>query len=829
VSTFEMLGSRDFDLGAAFRGLLRHRGFAVTAALTLALGVGANTAIISAVRGIAFKPLPYPDGDRLVHIWAFWPGGAGNMSFPDGVAIAERSRVIEASATYQSYGTAALTGRNPPEELHTSFVTPSYFDLLGGRAALGRVFRAAEDAEGYDPAVVVLSHGAWMRTFGGDPAVIGRRIGLNGLSFEVVGVLPENFADLGAVEGPAPDVFLPTAAAAKVMGQPPRTDALRLYWGLARLKAGATIEMAKQELTLIAGQLEKERPSTHRGYGLQVQSLSERIRGGFVLPSFILMAGSFFVLLIGAANVTNLLLLRFAERKREMALRSALGASSVRLVRMVFVEAAVLASVGVTLGALLGAVLSRAAAAWVRANVSTLLDVSLDPVALGASSAFAAAAVLLIGLVPAFHARRSDIVASLNAAGRSGMEGGSSFTRKALMASEVGFALVLLFGAGLMVRSFDALTNTPLGFRTENLLTFRMDLAGPKYQDPASRAAAAERFVESVRATPGVESATVWGPSMLGKATWVMNVAPEGKPTDRPDAFTMLFRHSVSPGGLSSLGIERLAGRDFESTDTPSAPLVAIVSESAARQLWPGQDAVGKALVRSTPNLPLVTVIGVVKDARHRERYSLQDVADAGLIGGIGPQRDIYFPYAQRPNNGVTFAARLRNPSQDLRRSLQRAAAAIDPDLPISDVRFLDERIAEQERVPRAIAGLLSAAALLAALLAATGIYAVVAQAVGQRSREIGLRAALGAGRADILGLVVRQGLFPVSLGAAVGVAVSLFFGRWVGAMLFGISSADPSTFVAVALSLLLVAGAAIIFPARRALAVDPSVALRAE
>jgi predicted permease len=816
------------EVGHALRGLLRRPGFAATALLTLALGIGANTAIISAARGIVFRPLPYPQGERLVHVWAYWPGGAGNISFPDGAAIAERSRTLEATATYQSYGTVALTGRTPAEELHTSFVTPSYFEILGGKAASGRVFTRAEDADGSGAMVVVLSHGAWMRSFGGE-AMVGRTIRLNGLPYEVVGIMPEGFADLGAVEGPISDVFLPTATAARLMGQPPRTEAFRLYWGLGRLKPGVGVQAAQDELDAMARQIEKERPQTHRGYGLRVQSLSDRIRGGFVRPALVLMAGSAFVLLIGAANVTNLLLLRLAERRREMSLRAALGASSGRLFRLVFVEACVLAGLGGVLGTLSGVALSRAVSAWVFANVSPLLDVSMDPAALGATLLCSTAAIFLIGAIPACHARRADVSASLSAGSRSDIDGGGGFTRKTLMAAEVAFALVLLAGGGLMARSFDTLTHTPLGFETSRLLTFRMDLVGPRYQEPAARVGLVDRFLEGARGIPGVEAATVWGPSMLGNATWIVNVAPAGGPTDRPDAFTMLFRHSVSPGGLASLGIERIAGRDFSNADTALAPLVGIVSESVAKQLWPGRDPVGQQLVRSTPGLPPITVIGVARDARHRQRYSLQDVANAGFIGGLGPQRDIYLPYAQRSNNGVTFAVRVKNEGPGIATSLQAAAAALDPDLPLSDLRFLDDRIADQERVPRALALLLLGAALLAALLATTGIYGVVSQAVGQRTREIGLRSALGAGGGDIVRLVARQALIPVGAGGAAGLASALVLGRSVDALLFGVKGLDPATFAAALFCLALVAFLAMILPARRALAVDPAVALRAE
>lgn len=813
----------------ALRSLNRRRSLAFLVAATLALGIGANTAIFSVVRGVVFRPLPYPESDRLVHIWAFWPGGAGNISFPDIVAIAERSHTVEVSAVYQAYGAVALTGRTPSRSVEASFVTPAYFEILGARAALGRLFNRAEDAEGSEAAVAVLSESAWVREFGADPNVVGRRIELNRLPFEIVGVLPASFPDIGAVEGAPREIFLPTATVSRLMGQPPRTDALRLYWGLARLKPEVNIAAAREDLASIARGLEQERPNTHRGYGLRVESLSDRIRGAFRAPTLALLGGALFILLTGAANVTNLLLLRFSDRRRELSLRAALGASSTRLFRQVFAEALTLSGLGCALGTLLGISLTRLMSAWSKAHVSPLVDVSFDPAALAGSIVVSLITAAAIALVSARAALRVDLKPGLAEGGRGSLGAEGGWARPTLMAAEVTFAIFLLTGAGLMVRSFNRLTTTPLGLNTERLLTFRTDLTGPRYQEGAARARFVEGFLERTRTIPGVESATVLGPSMLGRATWVVNVAPEGRPTDRPDAFTMLFRHSVSPGGLPGLGIEQLSGRDFASSDTADAPLVGIISESVAKQLWPGQDALGRRLVRSTPGLPPITVIGVARDVRHRERYSFQDAGE-GFIGGLGPQRDIYFPYAQRPNTGVTFAVRVQDAAfRGLAEQLQEAARSLDPDLPLSDLRFLADRIADQERQPRALALLLLASALIAGLLAATGIYGVISHAVGRRTREIGLRVALGARSRDIARLVASQGARPVAVGSLVGLALSLAAGRFAGSLLFGVTPQDPATLLGVALVVGLLAGAAALVPTRRALAVDPTVALRAE
>jgi len=591
-----------------------------------------------------------------------------------------------------------------------------------------------------------------------------------------------------------------------------------------------TLEMAGQDLAGIARKMEQERPDSHRGYGLRVQSLSDRIRGAFEGPAFLLLASSVFILVVATANVANLFLLTLPERRREMAVRSALGASSGQLFALVFTETLALTVTGSALGTLVGFAASRLASGWIVSHVSPLLEVSLDGFTMTVAVSLSSAASIFVALLPALLVHRTKIGPGLSPGGRAEVEGGGGFTRRLVMGAEVAFALLLLAGAGLTLRSYQRLSTTPLGFATRDLLTFRMDLSGPRYLEAASRERMVAAFLERARALPGVRSATVWGPSMLGNATWVLNVAPQGAATDRADAFTMLFRHSVNPGGLEALGIQLLSGRDLSSFDTAGAPPVGILSESAARKLWPGQDPIGRRLVRTAPGLPPITVVGVARDARHRQRYSFQDVADGGYIGGLGPQNDIYLPYAQRANSGVTFAIRMGEGGESgIAAGLQQAAASLDPDLPLADLRLLDERIADQERLPRALAVLLLMSALLAAALAASGIYGVVAHSVVRRTREIGLRVALGAGRPQIVGLVARDGLPPVLAGTALGLVLAIALGRGIRAILFDTAPGDPLTLAGVALALFAVALLGMAVPAQRAVAVDPSVALRSE
>jgi predicted permease len=817
------------DARYAFRMQARNPGFALVAVLTLALGIGANTAVMGALRAVFLRPLPYPHADRLLHLWATWPGGAGNFSYPDYQALVAQSRSLESVAAYEPWGTVTLAGRGAPVALTPSFVTPSYLEMLGAQTAAGRLFSVDDDAPPRGQPVVLLSHGLWQRQFGGDPGIVGRAIPLNGTALTVVGVLTPGFRDLGAVDGAMPEIWLPTAAAPTLLGQPPLTDTYRIYWGLARLRPGVTLAQARDDVAAIAGRMERERPESHRGYRLEAQALAQRVHGRFGGPTLLVLGGSAFILLIGCANIANLLLARMASRRREIALRSALGASAARVLRQLLVECGVLAACGGALGALLAAWITSSLRGFVHDSVSAFVDLEADAWLLASSLALILFATLTAGLAPALEAARMDVRTALASGGRDAAGGGRSLTRRFLVAAEIAFALVVLMGAGLMVRSFRELTASTLGFRTEDLLTFRMDLTGPAYADAAARTRFVDAFVERASAVPGVESATVWGPSILGRATWVVNLVPQGRPADTPDAFTMVFRHSVNPAGLGNLGIPLLRGRDFTAADTDRAPLVAIVSESVAREFWPGEEALGRTMRRQNPSLPAITVVGVAADVHHRQRYDLADIAEG--FGGLafGPQRDVYLPYAQRPNNAVTAGVRVRSAPPGVLSGLRAAVASLDAELALCDVQLLDERLRRQETAPGAIAALLAAYAGLALSLAALGVAGVVAHGVSRRTREIGIRMAVGARGRDVVLMIVREALVVAGVGLVAGLGAALAVGRAMQSLLFGVAPSDPSTFGAIGLLLVAVSAVAAYLPARRATRVDPMLALRAD
>lgn len=818
------------DLRFALRTLGKSPAFTSVAVLTLALGIGVNTAFLGAAHSVLLRPLPYPSAQRLMHIWAFWPGGFGNMPYPDYVAALDRTRSFEGLAACESWGSVALTGGERPRQLRTSFVTPNYLTLLGAEAAVGRLFRDDDNvADGGHP-VAVISYNLWRRQFAGDPVIVGQVIRLDRRPFTVIGVLGEGFHGLAEVEDPPePDVWLPTTMAHSLLGQPPLADqAYSIYWGLGLLKHGVTIAQAREDLATLSRQLEREQPATHRAHGLDLEPVSTYAHGQVRRPICVLVAGASLVLLIGCVNIASSLLARLSSRRREMALRRALGASTAQLVRQLVIECGVLAAAGGAMGIVLAVATARLLGRWARHSVNPLLDLPTGGLMPVFAVLLSLATMLVMAVLPAWQVRDLKVSGVVAQGGGRGVSAGHRRMRRALVVAEVAFAIVLLVGAGLMLRSFHALATSGLGFRTESLLTFKLGLTGHRYAAAADRARFAEALVARLLEVPGVETVSVLGPAMLGHATWVMSVFPAERQPRGPEDFVQVFRHSVSPGALGNLGIALLGGRDVNRFDTAPSPAVVIVSRSVANQLWPGQDAIGKTLRREDPSLPLLTVVGVAADARHRQRYSLDDIAADWPLGGLGPQRDVYMPYAQRSNPDVTVAVRIQ-PGAPVTEPLAAAIASLDPDLPLADVRLLDDRLAEQNRAPGGIALLMGAYALLALFLAALGIYGVLSQSVSGRTQEIGTRVALGARRRDILAMVVGEGLRLVGVGVAAGLVGAWWLTRLMSNLLYGVDAKDPVTFVAVVPVLLAVALVACLLPARRAVRLDPIQALRCE
>ena len=818
------------DLRLAVRLLRRNPGFAAVVVLTLALGIGGTTALVSVASAVTLRGLPYPAAERLVHVQGFWPGGSGNLSFLDYQALRERARSFEAIAAYEPWGGVALTSAERPEPVDPNFVTGDYFAMLGVRPAIGGgfAFPPGDDGRG-DHRVALVSHAFWQGALGGDPRIVGRTIELNGIPFAVAGVMPPGFHDLGLAEGgPATDVWLPAGTASALVTQPGLAEMFRIYWVVGRLRPGTTLAAAREEIAAIAAQVARERPETHEGYGMETWSLTERLHGPFARPTLLVACGALFLLLVACGNLAGALGARLARRRPELALRAALGASTLRLLRQLVVETALLAGLGALAGLTLAVVLTRILGAWVRENLSAVIEARIDGAALACVTLLGAGAALLFAAGAAREGRNLEVRGALGDGERVG--GRRRWRdRGGRIVLQVALTTVLLVAAGLMLRSVAELGRRDVGYRPEGLLTFQLALASPRFTEPAARVAFARRVEDALDAIPGAGPPALLGPSALSHATWIARMRPASRSGERPEDFTMLFRHSVNPGALAQLGIPLRQGRDFTGADGPEAPPVAIVSEAVAKELWPDRPALGQPLYLPHDDVPPITVVGIAGNVMHRRRYSLEDAAAGLPAGNTGPQRDVYFPYAQRPNTRQTWALRAGGDPSAVLAAARRAVARVDPDLPLTEPVLVERRLAEQEGVPGALAALLGGFALFALLLAALGVYGAAAQAVQQGLREMGVRLVLGARPARLLGALVARGVGPVAAGALLGLAASLAVTPAMAAFLVGVEGLDAPT-LAVVLGLLLAAALlTTLAPARRVLGGEPLRSLRGE
>jgi putative ABC transport system permease protein len=822
------------DVMFAFRILIKGRQLTSAIVLTLAIGIASNTVIFSIARSVFFTGVPYPDSRRLVYVSQAYPGfpeGGGQFTYPVYRDMLQENKSFDSLAAYQVSGPLAITDGGQPVRVAVTYCTPNYFTLLGIPTRLGRVFQEGEDRVGSADAVVVLSYAFWQRQFAGAPDIIGRTIHLNERPFIVVGVTAENFRDSlyeqeFREEGNA---WIPLGLAYAMTGfSGPNDRNGSNLWGIGHLKSGVTVADARAELASLATQFEQTYPDSFRGFGLVARSLQDQLLGMFYAPAWILTVASAFLLLIGCANVGNLLLGRLLSRQRELAVRAALGASPARIAWHLILENALLLVLAGSSGLLLSLWGMRALHAWAAAHLPSVIHLETGHSAILASLVISMLTGLLFGVGPALIGSRVDLRDALNQSGRQGQSMGRRRSQKILVVTEVALALVLLAAAGLMLESFRKLATTDMGFKTENLLTLRLDLRSARYAEPAARARFGKSLVEKLQSLPGVESTTLWGPSMLGRATWVFIAYPEGRSPVEADARLMMGRHSVNPGALQNLGIPLLKGREPTWQDTLDTPFVAVISESVARKLWPGQEALGKRMRNvSGANSPWVTVVGIARDAHHGNRMDLDDAAAGITPFGLKPQYDVYFPYLQRPNQGLTLGVRIQGGVRAISQSLRDAVLSLDPTLPVYDLALLDERLAEQVAPVRTIAILAGLYALVALFLAAFGLFAVLAQDVGQRTQEIGIRMALGALPWRVLTLILREGLLLTLVGLTAGFAGTVFVTRMLRALLYGVTSTEPTVFLAIGVLLMAVALLACWIPARRAMRLDPLEALR--
>ncbi|AHG88119.1 permease [Gemmatirosa kalamazoonensis] len=800
------------DARFALRDLVRRPAFTAVVLATLALGVGANAAIFSVVNGVLLRPLPYPHAERVV---AFGHEPPHWLAAPqDFLDYRRELRSFEKLAAY-TRREDTLTGEGDPERVRFVPATEDFFPLLGVAPLLGRTFLPEEfqgDAE-HPSTVAVLSHALWKRRFGGDRSIIGKSIHVNGLPRTVVGVMPAHFDFPEArtdMWGPMP---------------PPRPDSVNgrtnhFLFMVGRLRAGATIEQAMREATALDRRIMRDEPQ-HFDPAKPLLPHMEGVREQLVGPTrpylLALLGAVGFVLLIACANVGNLLLARGESRRKEMALRNALGASTRRLVTQLLTESLVLAVLGGVVGAAGAWGLTRLLRAAAPDGLPRVAAIGLDWRVALFTLGIVAATGLLIGLVPAWRLA-PDAAATLKEGGRgTGPQTTSAGARRALVAAEVALAVVMLSGAGMLLRSLAHLRANDLGFVPQGVLTAKVSISRRDYDD-ARTAAFFSRLIERLRAVPGVRAvgASGWLPVVDAGGLW--GFQPEGG--NYPDGrWPSAVPQQATPGYLAAIGLPLLAGRDFTTADAAGAPLVAIVSERFAKLAWPGQDAVGRRFQLSRES-PLVTVVGVVGDIRS---HGFDDT----------PEQTMYFPHAQAAQSAYfvprAMAILLRTSGDPARLApaLRAAVRELEPTAPVSEIRTLNDVVATSVASRRFSTALLSAFAALALLLAGVGTYGVISYGVSQRAFELGLRMALGAERRTVLGLVLREGLRMCGAGLAAGLVGSVLVARAIRAMLVGVSPVDLPTLGGVCAVLLGVAVLASLVPARRAMGVDPTEALR--
>jgi len=797
------------DIRHALRRLVRTPAFSLIAVLTFAVGIGANAAVFSVVNAVLLRGLPYPDADRITMVWL--DNRREHIkeditSYPNYRDWRDQNTVYQQLAAYANTG-FVLTGAGEPERLPGAQVTANFFDVIGLRPVAGRLFTVENETEGKD-GVVVISYGLWQRRFGGAPNVIGRTIALNTVPHEIIGVMP-------------PEMRWPqTAEAWKPLAPSQRTRESRgAFWlpVIGRLKPGVSVATAQTEMGGISTRLEQAYPG-NRGYGANVVGLRDQIVGGVDRALKVLMGAVAFVLLIACANLANLMLGRTAARRRELAIRTALGAGRARLIRQIVTEALVLAMIGGVAGVLLAAWATTSFVALAGDTLPRGAAINLDVRVVLFALVVATVAALLSGLLPALHASRVAVADSLREGGRQGGPTGSRRTRNVLVGAEVALALVLLTGAGLLLRTLWGMQGVDRGFSADHVGLATISLPGTTYRDQEAWRTFYGRFVERVRAVPGVESASLASGILLPLLANSTTFAFEGKPLPPPEQRLEYPIENVSPRFFETIGAHVAAGRTFRDSDTDRAAPVAIVNETLARSIWPGEDPLGKRLKPGdgTDDRPWYTVVGVVKDLRRGD-------VTRPIRGEIYNCTLQYTPRTQM------LVFRASGDPAAVMPSIRRELQGIDPQLPLFRVTTLDGQISDTLNQPRFQATLLAGFAAIALLLAAIGIYGVTSHAVSQRTQEVGIRMAMGAGRGDVRWLILRQHVTPALIGVTVGLAGALALSRFLTSLLYGVHAADPATYALVSLALILVAVAACWVPARRAMLVDPLVALRAD
>ncbi len=814
------------DIRFGLRTLLKSPGFTLVAVVALALGVGANTAIFSAVNTVLLRALPYENSSRLVALYTTAdpaaPEPRGPLSYPDLLDYREQAKSLEYVAAYQGVGTVLSTGPgDEPERVRGMEVMADLFPALGVQAAHGRVFTREEDVEG-GPRVIVISDGMWRRRFGAMPDAIGRevRMGLSGRTATVIGVTPPGFK-FPPGESDAIDYYVPYVTENLRRGDTQLNSRDSVFIDVvAKVREGVGVEQAATEVSTIAKRLEAQYPDTNTGRRARAVSLHEDLVGP-VRPALLILLGAVgLVLLIACANVANLMLARAASRSREIAVRTALGASRARVVRQLLTESMLLSLAGGASGLLLAVWGVEAIVKLSPATLPRLAQTSIDARVFLFALGVSALTGILFGLVPALQASKTDLSSSLKDGGRSGSAGASrARLRAALVVSEVALSLVLLVGAGLLVKSFRQLLTTDPGYSPERVLAVTVALNTQRFADDDARAGYFREATARISEMPGVEAAGLTRLLPLGRSDIWNDFEIAGRPPFAPGTSHSARNYIASPEYFRVLGIPLRSGRTFAASDMKNSQPVILINEALARKHFNGQEPLGQHLVFNFPDGKSVQreIVGVVGNVRF-EAFNADEVPE------------FYVPFEQSPSAVSEVVVRAKGEdAAALAASVRAALKGVDPNLLIWETRTMDELVGRWTAPQRFNVALLGLFAALAMVLAAVGIYGVMSYTVTQRTHEIGIRMALGARGGDVLRMVVRQGMVLTLVGLAVGLAGAFALTRLMAGLLYGVSPTDPLVFAAVSLLLAAVALVSCLVPARRATKVDPMVALRYE
>jgi len=805
------------DLRFAFRMLRKNPGFTIVAVLTLALGIGANTAIFSVVYSVLLKPLPFPDADRLVFVFDRL-GQQSNtetgISFNNLQSLREHNSVFAAMTGAQQHQ-LTLIGYGDPLEVDTVVVTSDFFSVFEQQPLAGRLFLPDDSKEGA-PATVIVSENLWRSVLHSDPAILGKSLSFDKHDYTVIGILPASF-HFPKIK-PANQIWIP-------LPQDPLFGPFMKFHGghwlpvTARLKPGVSLAKAQAEMDTLSAELVRELPAENTGWLVRVRPLHQVLVGDVRTALIVLLAAVGLVLLIACANIANLLLSRATSRAREMAVRAALGAGRGRIIRQLLSETAVLGLFGAVAGILLGWWGVRALTVLLPESFPRLNAIHVDYFVLGFALLLSGLASVAFGLAPAFLVASSNPNTNLREGGaRSGQSAAGRRARSVLAAAEIAIAVVLLMAAGLLLRSFSKLTAVNPGFDADHVLQALVSLPRFQYHTPQQWNAFCDALLARVQAQPGLQNSALVAPTPLSEGFINLGFDIVGDPVSSANTSRTADYVTISPGYFQVMAIPLLAGRAFDERDAASRPPVTIISSALARQYFPNQNPVGKQLIFANAPYPTVPheIVGIVGDVR-----------DANL--GDDPKPMMYASMAQEPMPGALVVSRTTLDLAGATAAIRQQVAAIDKDLPVTDVFTMPEVLSDSVAQPRFRTLLLALFAAMALVLAAIGIFGVISYSVSRRTQEIGIRVALGASRAAILRLVSRETLALVVAGLAVGIPAALAASRLLGHLLFGVSASDPLTLAAVSLTLVAVAAVAAYLPMRRATRVDPLIALRHE